>query len=167
MRKLLNVMLLLILLLSLATPAFAQGGPRQPGQVIFGDNRHLEPGDVIEGDLVIFGGNLRMAEGSRIEGDAVVFGGTVDIDGEIEGDLAVIGGTARLGETARVEGDVAAIGGQVSAHEEAYVRGEIIQTNEFDFGRISEPFIGGAAPPAPASARPRTCSDSVSSARRI
>jgi cytoskeletal protein CcmA (bactofilin family) len=149
MRRLLNVTLLLILLLTLATPAFAQGGPRQPGQVIFGSNRHLEPGDVIEGDLVIFGGNLRMADGSRIEGDAVVFGGTVDINGEIVGDLAVIGGTARLGETARVEGDVAAIGGQVSVDEQAYVRGEVIQTNEFDLGQIYAPFISGAVPPAP------------------
>jgi hypothetical protein len=149
MRKVLNVVLLLILLLSLATPAFAQGGDPQPGQVIFGSNRHLEPGDVIEGDLVIFGGNLRMADGSRIEGDAVVFGGTVNINGEIEGDLAVIGGTARLGETARIEGDVAAIGGQVSTDEGAYVRGEIIQTNEFDFGKIPAPFISGAIPPTP------------------
>ena len=148
MKKLLNVVLLLILLLSLATPAFAQGGHRQPGQVIFGSNRHLEPGDIIEGDLVIFGGNLRMADGSRIEGDAVVFGGTVDINGEVQGDLAVIGGTASLGETARVEGDVASIGGQVSVDEGAYVRGEIIQTNEFNLGQIP-PMFDGAVPPTP------------------
>ena len=148
MKKLLNVVLLLILLLSLATPAFAQGGHRQPGQVIFGSNRHLEPGDIIEGDLVIFGGNLRMADGSRIEGDAVVFGGTVDINGEVEGDLAVIGGTATLGETARVGGDVASIGGQVSVEEGAYVRGEIIQTNEFNLGQIP-PIFDGAVPPTP------------------
>jgi hypothetical protein len=104
MKKLLNVTLLLILMLSLATPAFAQEGHRQPGQVIFGSDRFLKPGDIIESDLVIFGGSLRMADGSLIEGDAVVFGGRVEVNGEIEGDLAVIGGNARLGPTARVDG---------------------------------------------------------------
>jgi hypothetical protein len=48
MKKLLNVTLLLILMLSLATPAFAQDGHRQPGQVIFGNDRTLEAGDIIE-----------------------------------------------------------------------------------------------------------------------
>jgi hypothetical protein len=147
MKRLLNLTLLMILMLSLATPVFAQDGHRQPGQVIFGSNRTLESGDIIEGDLVIFGGNLRMAEGSRIEGDAVVFGGQVEVGGEIEGDLAVIGGTATLESTARVDGDVAAIGGQVSVDEQAYVRGEIIETNEFDFGQITSPFFKAVPPP--------------------
>jgi hypothetical protein len=147
MKRLLNLTLLLILMLSLATPAFAQDGHRQPGQVIFGSDRILESGDIVEGDLVIFGGNLRMAEGSRIEGDAVVFGGQANVGGEIEGDLAVIGGTARLDSTARVDGDVATIGGQVFVDEDAYVRGEIIETNEFDFGRIPTPFFKAVPPP--------------------
>ena len=147
MKKLLNATLLVILMLSLATPVFAQDGDRQPGQVIFGNDRFLEPGDIIEGDLVIFGGDLRMADGSRIEGDAVVFGGRAEIDGEIEGDLAVIGGDTRLGSTARIEGDVASIGGQASVDDEAYVRGEIIETNEFDFGQIPPTFFRGVPPP--------------------
>lgn len=147
MKKLLNATLLVILMLSLATPVFAQDGDRQPGQVIFGNDRFLEPGDIIEGDLVIFGGDLRMADGSRIEGDAVVFGGRAEIDGEIEGDLAVIGGDTRLGSTARIEGDVASIGGQASVDDEAYVRGEIIETTEFDFDQIPLTFFRGVPPP--------------------
>jgi hypothetical protein len=147
MKKLLNATLLLILMLSLATPAFAQDGHRQPGQVIFGSDRFLEPGDIIEGDLVIFGGDLRMADGSRIEGDAVVFGGRAEIKGEIEGNLAVVGGSARLESTARVEGDVASIGGQVTIDENAYVRGEIIETTDFDFGQIRTPFLKAVPPP--------------------
>ncbi|GAB4543923.1 MAG: hypothetical protein Kow0063_37480 [Anaerolineae bacterium] len=148
MKKLLNATLLLMLMLSLATPAFAQEGHRQPGQVIFGSDRFLEAGDIIEGDLVIFGGNLRMADGSLIEGDVVVFGGRAEVDGEIEGDLAVIGGNARLGPTAQVGGDVAAVGGQLKLDENAYVRGEVIETTQFDLGRIPAPFFK-VIPPQP------------------
>jgi len=149
MKKLINVTLLLMLMLTLATPAFAQDGHEQPGQVIFGSGRYLEPGDIIEGDLVIFGGDLTMAEGSRIEGDAVVFGGRVEVDGEVEGDLAVIGGDARLGPSARVEGDVASIGGQVIADEAAYISGEIIGTTDFDFDWVYTPFFKAVPPPQP------------------
>jgi len=141
MKKLLNVMLLLILMLTLTTPAFAQDGPQQPGQVIFGSDRYLESGDILQGDLIIFGGSLHMADGSRIEGDTVVFGGRVEVNGEIRGDLAVIGGDARLGSTAQVDGDVASIGGQVKIDEDAYVGGKIIETTEFNFDRIPSPFI--------------------------
>lgn len=148
MKKLLNISLLLILMLSLATPVFAQDGRRQPGQVIFGSDRFLEAGDIIDGDLVIFGGSLRMADGSLIKGDAVVFGGRVEVNGEIEGDLAVIGGNARLGPTARVDGDVASIGGQLKLDESAYVRGQIVETSEFDLGQMSSPFLK-AVPPRP------------------
>jgi len=147
MKKLLNVTLLLILMLTLATPAFAQDGHEQPGQVIFGSDRYLEPGDILEGDLVIFGGSLRMADGSRIEGDAVVFGGQVEVNGAIEGDLAVIGGKVELGPTARVEGDVASIGGQLTIDENAYVRGEVIETTQFDFDQIPSPFLRAVPPP--------------------
>lgn len=143
MKKLLNLTLLSILMLSLATPAFAQGGHEQPGQVVFGSDRRLEAGDIINGDLVIFGGNLRMADGSRVEGDVVVFGGKGEIDGEIEGDLALIGGSVKLGSTARIEGDVASIGGQVDKHEDAYVRGEIIETTQLPLPPIR------AIPPRP------------------
>jgi len=147
MKKLLNVTLLLILMLTLATPAFAQDGHEQPGQVIFGSDRYLESGDILEGDLVIFGGSLRMADGSRIEGDAVVFGGQVEVNGAIEGDLAVIGGNVELGPTARVEGDVASIGGRLKIDENAYVRGEVIETTQFDFDQLPSPFLRAVPPP--------------------
>jgi len=148
MKKLLNASMLLILTLAWATPVLAQEGNEQPGQVIFGNNRELQAGDIINGDMVIFGGSLGMADGSRIEGDAVIFGGSGEINGEIAGDLAVIGGNVRLGPTARVEGDVAAIGGQVDKDENAYVRGDLIETTELDFSRIPVPLFK-AVPPRP------------------
>ena len=148
MKKLLNAMLLLLLTLTWATPVFAQEGREQPGQVVFGSDRRLEPGDIITGDLAIFGGDLYMAEGSRVEGDVVVFGGVGDISGEIDGDLAVIGGSAKLGPKARVGGDVASVGGEVDVSEGAFVRGDIIETTKFDFGRLPLPNIR-AIPPRP------------------
>jgi hypothetical protein len=63
--------------------------------------------------------------------------------------LAVIGGDTRLGSTARVEGDVASVGGRLKVDEEAYVRGEIVETTEFDFGQISQPFFKGVPPSRP------------------
>lgn len=147
MRKLMNAAWVLALVFLWATPAFAQEGREQPGQVIFGSNRNLEAGDIIQGDLVIFGGNLRMAAGSRIEGDAVIFGGNGDIDGEIRGDLAVIGGNVRLGSSARVDGDVAAIGGKLDRDENAYVGGDLVETTDLDLSRIPLPPFRVVTPP--------------------
>lgn len=147
MKKLLSASLLLILMLSWTTPAFAQGGDGQPGQVIFGNDLRLEEGDVIEGDVVVFGGDLEMADGSSIEGDVVVFGGSGEINGEVDGDAAFIGGSIKLGSTAEINGDVASIGGEVDVDEDAYVRGRVIETTEFDFGRIPFPQTGAVPPP--------------------
>jgi hypothetical protein len=148
MRRLIAVPLLLVLTLIWATPALAQGGNGEPGQVVLGRDFFLEEGDIIEGDLVIFGGDLDMENGSRVEGDVVIFGGSGQIDGEIEGDLALIGGSASLGPSAEVNGDVASIGGQVDLDEDAYVRGQIIETTRFEFDRIPMPPIR-AVPPQP------------------
>ncbi len=146
MKKLLSVTVLAILMLSLATPVFAQGGHERPGQVTFGSDVRLEAGDVVNGDTILFGGDLRMADGSRIEGNVVVFGGYGEIDGEVNGDVAFIGGNVSLGPTARINGDVASVGGQIERAEGAYVRGQIIETTHFNFGRVSIPQIGPIVP---------------------
>lgn len=148
MKRLIGVPLLLALTLIWATPALAQGGDGEPGQVVFGKDIFLEEGDIIEGNLVVFGGNLDMENGSHVEGDVVIFGGSGEIDGEIEGDLALIGGNAGLGPNAEVDGDVASIGGQVDLDEDAYVRGQVIETTKFEFDRIPVPPIR-AVPPQP------------------
>jgi cytoskeletal protein CcmA (bactofilin family) len=146
MKKLLSVTMLVVLMLSLTTPVFAQGGHERPGQVTFGSDIGLEAGDVVNGDMVLFGGDLRMADGSRIEGNVVVFGGYGEINGEVNGDVAFIGGNVSLGPTARINGDVASVGGQIERAEGAYVRGQIIETTNFNFGRVSIPQIGPIVP---------------------
>jgi cytoskeletal protein CcmA (bactofilin family) len=146
MKKLLSVTILVVLLLSLGTPVFAQGGHERPGQVTFGSDVRLEAGDVVNGDTILFGGDLRMADGSGVEGNVVVFGGYGEIDGEVNGDVAFIGGNVSLGPTARINGDVASVGGQIERAEGAYVRGQIIETTNFNFGRVSIPQIGPIVP---------------------
>jgi cytoskeletal protein CcmA (bactofilin family) len=146
MKKLLGVTILAVLMLSLATPVFAQGGHERPGQVTFGSDVRLEAGDVITGDTLLFGGDLRMADGSRVEGNVVVFGGYGEIDGEVDGDVAFIGGNVSLGPTAKINGDVASVGGQIERAEGAYVRGQIIETTHFNFGRVYIPQIGPIVP---------------------
>jgi hypothetical protein len=148
MKRLFTALMLAILLLNGATPALAQGSDGRPGEVVFGDSRRLVSGDVVNGDLAIFGGNLQMEEGSLVEGDVVIFGGNATIDGEIEGDLAVIGGNARVGASATVNGDVASVGGNVEVDEAADVRGQVVETTRFDFGRLPRAFMR-AIPPVP------------------
>jgi hypothetical protein len=142
MKKLLSVVALFILMLSMAAPVFAQGGDNGQGQVTFGKDLVLNAGDVINGSVVVFGGNLVMAKGSRINGDTVVFGGNGRLDGEINGDAAFIGGGASLGPTARVDGDLSSLGGTLTVDKAAYVRGQVIQTNQFDGGRMPFPHFG-------------------------
>ena len=145
-KRLISLGLLLILLLSWATPAFAQEGHERPGQVTIGSDVRLEMGDIIAGDVVLFGGNLRMAEGSRIEGNVVVFGGNAKIDGVIEGDVAILGGNANLGPTANVDGDVSSLGGEVDVDENAQVRGQVIETTQFEVDKIIVPPIEPIVP---------------------
>ena len=145
MKRLVSATLLLIVILSWATPVFAQDGPQQPGQVRFGGDLILEAGDIIDGDVGLFGGNLRMAEGSRIRGDVVVFGGSGDINGEVEGDAAFIGGDVEVGPAARIDGDLVSVGGQVSVDEAAHIDGEITGIGS---GEIPLPPIK-AIPPQP------------------
>jgi hypothetical protein len=142
MKRLLSVIVLLVAMLSLATPVLAQGGDNGGGQVTFGKDLVLNEGDVINDSVVVFGGNLVMAKGSRINGDTVVFGGNGRIDGEINGDVAFIGGGANLGPTARVDGDLSSVGGALTIDKAAYVRGQVIQANDFDGGRAPFPHFG-------------------------
>jgi hypothetical protein len=149
MKKLVYAIVLLMLSLSWATPALAQDGDGEPGQVVFGRNVTVEAGQAINDDVVIFGGNLTVEEGGRINGNAVVFGGNGDIQGEIDGDAAFIGGNAMLGSKARVEGDLATVGGQAELDEGAYVRGDVIETTTFDFRFIPALPAIRAVPPRP------------------
>ena len=153
-KKLIRVIVLCtILLLMLATPALAQDG-EMGGEVLFGQDLHLDSGEVILGDTVILGGSLDMAEGSRIDGDVVVFGGRVTVDGEITGDLAAIGGNLFLKSNALARGNVVNIGGTFDREEGATVKGETVQSSRFKFEDMAltmpKDFRHGPIEPSPA-----------------
>ncbi len=140
MRRPVRIRLLLLVMVALATawvsPAFAQEGDRDDGQIVFGRNVDLEAGQVIDGGLVIFGGNLSMAANSRIRGDLAVFGGNTEIAGDVHGDVAVIGGNIYLAPSARVDGDIFCLGGRVQKDSGAQVTGKQTDTGRLELGRF-------------------------------
>ena len=124
--KFLILLMLLAMLLVPASPAYAQGGTSDGGQVIFGSNFTLESGDTFEGDLVVFGGNVTIEDDADLNGNLVVFGGTISSGGNVSGDVVIIGGQVELVENAVVSGDLVTIGGQVDRAEGAVVKGEVV-----------------------------------------
>lgn len=123
--KYVTLLVLLMLLLAPASPAYAQSG--EPGKIVFGDNYTLETGESLEGDLVVFGGNVTIEEDADLNGNLVVFGGIISSDGNVNGDVVVFGGQISLDENAVVSGDVVTIGGQLDRSEGAEIEGEIIK----------------------------------------
>jgi hypothetical protein len=90
------------MLLAMAIPTFAID-LRQGGTVT------VDPGQVINDDLVMSGGTLDMR--GTVNGDLVVAGGTIEVDGPVRGDLIVAGGTVLVHQP--IGGSVYAAGGTV------------------------------------------------------
>ena len=124
--KIFTLLILLTLLLTPASSAYAQGPNPDGGQVLFGKNYTLESGDTFNGDLVVFGGNVTIEEDASLNGNLVVIGGTIDSNGETKGDVVVVGGQVNLEEAALVTGDVVTVGGQLQRAEGAEIAGEVI-----------------------------------------
>lgn len=160
----------LVTLLSLAA-AFAPtvwAGPPQPddpdswGRIwrdqlaqgrIFNGDLTVEPGQVIESDVVLYDGNVEVREESRIagnlvvysgdilieqggvvEGDVSAFSGDVEIAGEVGGNVASWSGDIDLAESARVAGDVSVLSGDVDRDSAAFVGGNVVQGPDFRLG---------------------------------
>jgi cytoskeletal protein CcmA (bactofilin family) len=124
--KIFILLILLMVLVMPASPAFAQGPNPGGGQVLFGRSYTLESGDTLEGDLVVFGGNVTIEEGAQLNGNLVVIGGTIDSNGENHGDVVAVGGQINLEDAALVTGDVVTVGGQLAQAEGAEIQGEIV-----------------------------------------
>ena len=120
-----TLLVLLVLLLAPASPAYAQSG--EPGKIVFGDNYTLESGEELNGDLVVFGGNVTVEKDANLNGNLVVFGGTISSNGNLNGDVVVFGGQISLDEKAVVAGDVVTIGGQLTQAEGAEIKGEVVK----------------------------------------
>jgi len=119
------LLVVLVLLLAPARPAYAQSG--EPGKIVFGDNYTLGTGESLEGDLVVFGGNVTIEEDADLNGNLVVFGGMISSNGNVNGDVVVFGGQISLDDNAVVSGDVVTIGGQLDRAEGAEIKGEVVK----------------------------------------
>ena len=143
MKRLMGVLIAVLLVAFVATPAMAQGpqGDRlctggsavigaeeTPNSVLlFGCGARIKKGAQVNRDLVSFGGDVVMEEGARVRNDAVVFGGDFDVAGTIDRDVTVFGGQVTLESTAVVNGNVLAFGGLVDRKEGSVVRGQIMR----------------------------------------
>jgi hypothetical protein len=131
MKRLVGVLtLVMVLMLALPLPAFAQGS--QDGRVIFGGNFTLKVGETMDGDLIVFGGSIVLEEGSEVDGSLVVMGGNAVVAGQVTGDLATMGGNIDLLDAASVGGDIFSLGGRVDVSELADVQGNFIEEDGFD-----------------------------------
>lgn len=146
MKRLMAVLLVLVLLTFVATPAFAQGensgdavctggnmtihaGETVDSVVLFGCNVIIEGTARVRQDVVAFGGNVTINADGVVDHDVVLFGGNVHSAGQIQHDVLTFGGNITLDPTAVVGHNVVTLGGNLTQREGAVVRGRINRTN--------------------------------------
>lgn len=143
-----KVLIALMLVAVLATPAFA-AGPRD--HVCFGGSTVIRAEEIVENvalfgcgariasgaqvlrDVVSFGGSVVLEENARVGKDMAVFGGNTQIAGQVAGDVVAFGGRVTLDATAVIGHRVIAMGGLVDKQEGAIVRGGIDQSSNADW----------------------------------
>ncbi len=142
MKRLYGVLIALVLIAMMATPAFAQG-PRAGDRFCTGGNETVESNETVDSvilfgcgariqsgarvlkDVVSFGGNVVVEKDVRVNGDVVIFGGNLDLAGEAGRDTVLFGGNVTLQPTAVVDRDIVTAGGFVDQKAGAVVRGRI------------------------------------------
>ena len=127
-RGLTAVATVLVALVLLVTPAYAQGA-----QFIFGEDFTLESGDELNGGLAVFDGSVVLEADSQVNGDVFIAGGDMEVAGRITGSLTVLSGDVWLQEGALVMGDLVTVGGTVEQDAGAVVLGERVSGSEGGF----------------------------------
>src|SRR5918995_490562 len=92
-----------LVLLGLATPAWAQDGRADEEFVVLSGRADVPEGEEV-GDLVVFHGSS--AVDGTVNGSLVAFDAPVTISGEVDGDVVVFNGRVELRDGANVTGDV-------------------------------------------------------------
>ncbi|MCS7259643.1 MAG: polymer-forming cytoskeletal protein [Anaerolineae bacterium] len=150
MRNLVNAIatLTLVVLVTMAAPAYAQGSGGV-AQVVLGRDVSLDSGQALESSLIALGGSVTMAPGSRIVGNLTVVGRDATIRGTVQGNVLVMGGSAYLGATSQVLGRVTVVGGRAEKEPGAQVRGAIRQIGHFNLSPFAQsvwPWVGWGLP---------------------
>ncbi len=146
MKRLISVLVLVLLLIGAAAPAYAQGNDRA-GLVAFGRDVVVRTGEVVTGDVVAFGGNVTVEARAHVIGNVVAFGGDVRSAGEVDLSVVVFGGDVDLQAGSLVRQDVVTLGGTVQQAEGARVQGNVSRGFMFNLG-------GGAPGSAPLPLQP-------------
>ena len=159
MKRLMKVLIALVLVAVMATPAFAQnsrngdhvcmGGSTTVNAnetvesvVLFGCGARIQSGAHVLRDVVSFGGDVAIEKDVHITGDVVAFGGNVEIAGQVGHRVTLLGGNLVLEPTAVVQDDVNISGGSLDQKDGAVVQGRIVRGQSFSSGRV------GIVPPA-------------------
>ena len=103
MRQSLIVGVLILVVLSLAPPAWAQDGGEREAFVVLSGRADVPAGETV-GDLVVFHGSSTVD--GTVEGSLTSFDAPVTISGRVEGDVVVFNGPVQLRSGAEVAGDV-------------------------------------------------------------
>ena len=127
MRRSIAVGLGTLVLLGLATPAWAQDDQADEAFVVLSGRANVPEGEEV-GDLVVFHGSS--AVDGTVNGSVTTFDAPVTISGRVNGDVVVFNGRVELQDGANVTGDVVSRGEPVVASG-ATIGGETerIQTN--------------------------------------
>jgi len=124
MKKVLAALLLVLLVLTVAAPAYADDGGRD-GRVAFGKDIVIRSGELLTGDAVAFGGNITVESGGRVDGSIVSFGGNVTVGGEVAESVVSFGGDVDLQAGSLVRQDALAFSGAVRQAQGARVLGNV------------------------------------------
>jgi len=103
MRRSMIVGILLILMLGLAAPAWAQDAQASEAFVVLSGRADVPKGQTV-GDLVVFHGSATVD--GTVEGSLTAFDAPVVISGRVNGDVVVFNGRVALRSGANVTGDV-------------------------------------------------------------
>jgi hypothetical protein len=103
MRRSMVLAVLLILMLGLAAPAWAQTNQASEAFVVLSGRADVPSGQQV-GDLVVFHGSSTVA--GTVNGSLTAFDAPVTISGRVNGDVTVFNGRVELQRGANVTGDV-------------------------------------------------------------
>jgi hypothetical protein len=104
--------ILLILMLGLAAPAWAQDAQASEAFVVLSGRADVPKGQTV-GDLVVFHGSATVD--GTVDGSLTAFDAPVTISGQVNGDVVAFNGRVELQSGANVTGDVVSQSGPVVA----------------------------------------------------
>lgn len=121
-RNLARVFVILALWLAAAPAAAAAEAGGAGAEFVFGRTRIVRVGEQ-SGALFVFGGMVVIEPGAIVDGDLLTVGSLLEIGGTVNGDLTAVGGGGALSDNAVIVGDFISVGSTVQRAPGAVIRG--------------------------------------------